>query len=26
VKGKGGLDHSGVITLIEELAGLSERA
>ena len=26
VKGKGGLDHSGVITLIEELAGLPERA
>jgi len=26
VKGKGGLDHSGIITLIEELAGLSETA
>jgi len=26
VKGKGGLDHSGIITLIEELAGLPERA
>jgi 2-hydroxy-3-oxopropionate reductase len=26
VKGKGGLDHSGVITLLEELAGLSEQA
>jgi hypothetical protein len=26
VKGKGGLDHSGVITLIEELAGLPEQA
>jgi len=22
VKGKGGLDHSGVITLLEELAGM----
>jgi 2-hydroxy-3-oxopropionate reductase len=26
VKGKGGLDHSGVITLLEELAGLPEKA
>ena len=26
VKGKGGLDHSGIITLIEELAGLPEQA
>src|SRR5262249_4089466 len=26
VKGKGGLDHSGVITLLEELAGFSEKA
>jgi 2-hydroxy-3-oxopropionate reductase len=26
VKGKGGLDHSGVITLLEELAGLGEKA
>jgi hypothetical protein len=26
VKGKGSLDHSGVITLIEELAGLPEQA
>jgi 2-hydroxy-3-oxopropionate reductase len=26
VKGKGGLDHSGIITLIEELAGLPEKA
>jgi len=26
VKGKGGLDHSGIITLIEELAGLPEPA
>jgi len=26
VKGRGGLDHSGVITLIEELAGLPEQA
>jgi 2-hydroxy-3-oxopropionate reductase len=26
VKGKGGLDHSAVITLLEELAGLPERA
>jgi 2-hydroxy-3-oxopropionate reductase len=25
VKGKGGLDHSGVITLLEELAGLGEK-
>jgi 2-hydroxy-3-oxopropionate reductase len=25
-KGKGGLDHSGIITLLEELAGLPERA
>ena len=23
VKGRGGLDHSGVITLLEDLAGLS---
>jgi len=26
VKGKGGLDHSGVITLLEELAGLPSRS
>ena len=26
VKGKGGLDHSGIITLLEELAGLPEKA
>jgi len=26
VKGSGGLDHSGVITLLEELAGVSEKA
>lgn len=26
VRGKGGLDHSGVITLLEELAGVGERA
>jgi 2-hydroxy-3-oxopropionate reductase len=26
VKGKGGLDHSGVITLLEELAGIPEKA
>ena len=26
VKGKGGLDHSGVITLLEELAGLSTQS
>jgi 2-hydroxy-3-oxopropionate reductase len=26
VKGRGGLDHSGVITLLEELAGVGERA
>jgi len=26
VKGRGGLDHSGVITLLEELAGLPEKA
>jgi 2-hydroxy-3-oxopropionate reductase len=26
VKGNGGLDHSGVITLLEELAGVSEKA
>ncbi len=26
VKGKGGLDHSGVITLLEELAGIPENA
>jgi len=26
VKGKGGLDHSGVITLLEELAGVPEKA
>ena len=26
VKGKGGLDHSGIITLLEELAGLPEQA
>jgi 2-hydroxy-3-oxopropionate reductase len=26
VKGKGGLDHSGIITLLEELAGLPEEA
>ena len=26
VKGKGGLDHSGVITLLEELAGVPERS
>jgi 2-hydroxy-3-oxopropionate reductase len=26
VKGRGGLDHSGVITLLEELAGISEKA
>jgi 2-hydroxy-3-oxopropionate reductase len=26
VKGRGGLDHSGIITLIEELAGLPESA
>ena len=26
VKGRGGLDHSGVITLLEDLAGLSEKA
>ena len=26
VKGKGGLDHSGVITLLEELAGLSPQS
>jgi 2-hydroxy-3-oxopropionate reductase len=26
VKGKGGLDHSGIITLLEELAGLPESA
>jgi 2-hydroxy-3-oxopropionate reductase len=25
-KGKGGLDHSGIITLLEELAGLPEKA
>ncbi len=25
VKGKGGLDHSGIITLLEELAGLPEK-
>jgi 2-hydroxy-3-oxopropionate reductase len=24
VKGRGGLDHSGVITLLEDLAGLSK--
>ncbi len=26
VKGKGGLDHSGIVTLLEELAGLPEKA
>jgi 2-hydroxy-3-oxopropionate reductase len=26
VKGRGGLDHSGVITLLEDLAGLGDRA
>ena len=26
VKGKGGLDHSGVITLLEELAGVPEKS
>ena len=26
VRGKGGLDHSGIITLLEELAGVGERA
>ncbi len=26
VRGRGGLDHSGVITLLEELAGVGERA
>ncbi len=26
VRGKGGLDHSGIITLLEELAGLPEKA
>jgi 2-hydroxy-3-oxopropionate reductase len=26
VKGRGGLDHSGVITLLEDLAGVSEKA
>ena len=26
VKGKGGLDHSGVVTLLEELAGFPEKA
>ena len=26
VKGRGGLDHSGIITLLEELAGVSEKA
>jgi len=26
VKGRGGLDHSGVITLLEELAGVPDKA
>jgi hypothetical protein len=26
VKGRGGLDHSGVITLLEELAGVPEKS
>ena len=26
VKGQGGLDHSGVITLLEELAGVPEKS